>query len=177
MQGSELAVVAAVLLAIGCRLEIRCATATPLLALVHPHSRTAPRSCAPRQPPWPPANFIVAGQTTFSYEVRIERPASTDPEVPAAQDCAVQALPEHTLRNRASGCRDFAHLAITLCFCLNIPARFYTGYFGYTRSIWGRRKWISPPGLKCFWKATGLCSMPARTSCAASGPKSWWALP
>jgi hypothetical protein len=37
MQGRELAVVAAVLLAIGCRLEIRCANATPLLALVQPH--------------------------------------------------------------------------------------------------------------------------------------------
>lgn len=27
-------------------------------------------------------------------------------------------------------CRDFAHLAITLCRCLNIPARYVTGYLG-----------------------------------------------
>jgi transglutaminase-like putative cysteine protease len=27
-------------------------------------------------------------------------------------------------------CRDFAHLAITLCRCLNIPARYCTGYVG-----------------------------------------------
>jgi transglutaminase-like putative cysteine protease len=27
-------------------------------------------------------------------------------------------------------CRDFAHLAITLCRCLNIPARYCTGYLG-----------------------------------------------
>ena len=27
-------------------------------------------------------------------------------------------------------CRDFAHLAITLCRCLNIPARYATGYLG-----------------------------------------------
>jgi transglutaminase-like putative cysteine protease len=29
-------------------------------------------------------------------------------------------------------CRDFAHLAISLCRCLNIPARYCTGYLGYT---------------------------------------------
>lgn len=27
-------------------------------------------------------------------------------------------------------CRDFAHLALTLCRCLNIPARYATGYLG-----------------------------------------------
>lgn len=27
-------------------------------------------------------------------------------------------------------CRDFAHLAITLCRCMNIPARYVTGYLG-----------------------------------------------
>jgi hypothetical protein len=27
-------------------------------------------------------------------------------------------------------CRDFAHLAITFCRCLNIPARYSTGYLG-----------------------------------------------
>lgn len=27
-------------------------------------------------------------------------------------------------------CRDYAHLAITLCRCLNIPARYCTGYLG-----------------------------------------------
>jgi len=27
-------------------------------------------------------------------------------------------------------CRDFAHLAVTLCRCLNIPARYCTGYLG-----------------------------------------------
>jgi transglutaminase-like putative cysteine protease len=30
-------------------------------------------------------------------------------------------------------CRDFAHLAITLCRCLNIPARYVTGYLGDIR--------------------------------------------
>jgi transglutaminase-like putative cysteine protease len=31
---------------------------------------------------------------------------------------------------RSGVCRDFAHLAITLCRCLNIPARYCTGYLG-----------------------------------------------
>jgi transglutaminase-like putative cysteine protease len=31
---------------------------------------------------------------------------------------------------RAGVCRDFTHLAVTLCRCLNIPARYCTGYLG-----------------------------------------------
>ena len=31
---------------------------------------------------------------------------------------------------KAGVCRDFAHLAITLCRCMNIPARYCTGYLG-----------------------------------------------
>jgi transglutaminase-like putative cysteine protease len=27
-------------------------------------------------------------------------------------------------------CRDFAHLAIALCRCMNVPARYCTGYLG-----------------------------------------------
>ncbi len=27
-------------------------------------------------------------------------------------------------------CRDYAHLALTLCRCMNIPARYVTGYMG-----------------------------------------------
>jgi transglutaminase-like putative cysteine protease len=38
---------------------------------------------------------------------------------------AAQAMEE-----RSGVCRDFAHLAITLCRCLNIPARFCNGYLG-----------------------------------------------
>lgn len=32
--------------------------------------------------------------------------------------------------DRRGVCRDYAHLAITLCRCLNIPARYCTGYLG-----------------------------------------------
>jgi transglutaminase-like putative cysteine protease len=33
-------------------------------------------------------------------------------------------------QERCGVCRDFAHLAVTLCRCLNIPARYCTGYLG-----------------------------------------------
>ncbi len=33
-------------------------------------------------------------------------------------------------KERRGVCRDYAHLAITLCRCLNIPARYCTGYLG-----------------------------------------------
>ncbi len=57
----------------------------------------------------------VHAQIRFDYQaVRAEKTASD------------------TLRDGAGVCRDFAHLAITLCRCLNIPARYCTGYLGYT---------------------------------------------
>ena len=33
-------------------------------------------------------------------------------------------------RERVGVCRDFTHLAITLCRCMNLPARYVTGYLG-----------------------------------------------
>jgi transglutaminase-like putative cysteine protease len=33
-------------------------------------------------------------------------------------------------RERVGVCRDFTHLAITLCRCMSIPARYCTGYLG-----------------------------------------------
>ena len=34
------------------------------------------------------------------------------------------------LTDRRGVCRDFAHLAVTFCRCMNIPARYCTGYLG-----------------------------------------------
>ena len=34
------------------------------------------------------------------------------------------------MRNAGAFCRDFAHLAVTLSRCMNIPARYCTGYLG-----------------------------------------------
>jgi len=35
-----------------------------------------------------------------------------------------------TFKERTGVCRDYTHLAITFCRCLNIPARYCTGYLG-----------------------------------------------
>ena len=40
------------------------------------------------------------------------------------------APPTAASTDRTGVCRDFAHLAITLCRCMNIPARYCTGYLG-----------------------------------------------
>ncbi len=71
-----------------------------------------------RRPGWTLVQDIcdwVHARIRFDYQaVRAEKTAS------------------HTLADGAGVCRDFAHLAITLCRCLNIPARYCTGYLGYT---------------------------------------------
>jgi len=45
-----------------------------------------------------------------------------------------QARPNRTAlevyRERVGVCRDYMHLAITFCRCLNVPARYCTGYLG-----------------------------------------------
>jgi transglutaminase-like putative cysteine protease len=50
-------------------------------------------------------------------------------------DYSASQLHQSASQSVAAGagvCRDYAHLAITLCRCLNIPARYCTGYLGYT---------------------------------------------
>jgi transglutaminase-like putative cysteine protease len=68
------------------------------------------------EPGWPRVEAIVAyanRRIEFGYEHA--RPTKT----------AFEAHEE-----RQGVCRDYAHLAITLCRCLNIPARYATGYLG-----------------------------------------------
>jgi transglutaminase-like putative cysteine protease len=67
-------------------------------------------------PGWPRVQAVcdfVHGHLTFGYQ--FARSTRT----------AFEAFTE-----RLGVCRDFAHLAITLCRCLNIPARYCTGYLG-----------------------------------------------
>lgn len=52
----------------------------------------------------------------IAYEVGSSQPATTARDV---------------LANRAGVCRDFAHLGVTLCRALNIPARFVFGYLEF----------------------------------------------
>jgi transglutaminase-like putative cysteine protease len=56
---------------------------------------------------------FVHGHLTFSY-----------PNARATRT-ALEAY-----NDRSGVCRDFAHLAITLCRCMNIPARYVNGYLG-----------------------------------------------
>jgi transglutaminase-like putative cysteine protease len=65
---------------------------------------------------WPRVQAIcdfVHNHIRFGYEYA--RPTKT----------AFEAFNE-----RQGVCRDYAHLAVTLCRCLNIPARYCTGYLG-----------------------------------------------
>jgi len=67
-------------------------------------------------PGWPRVQAIcdfVHGHLTFGYEhARVTK-------------TALEAFNE-----RRGVCRDYTHLAITFCRCMNIPARYCTGYLG-----------------------------------------------
>ncbi len=56
---------------------------------------------------------FVHGHVTFGY-------AHADPTRTAL----------NVYQGRKGVCRDFAHLAVALCRCMNIPARYVTGYLG-----------------------------------------------
>ncbi len=67
-------------------------------------------------PGWPRVQAIVEwvhNYVTFGYQ--FARPTKTALDV---------------LRERQGVCRDFQHLAISFCRCMNIPARYATGYLG-----------------------------------------------
>jgi transglutaminase-like putative cysteine protease len=68
------------------------------------------------QPGWPRVQAIcdyVHNHITFGYQYA---------------DATRTAADGHA--GRFGVCRDFAHLAVTLCRCMNIPARYCTGYLG-----------------------------------------------
>jgi transglutaminase-like putative cysteine protease len=68
------------------------------------------------QPGWPRVQAIcdwVQANVTFGYN--FANPTKTALDL---------------LDDRRGVCRDFQHLAITFCRCLNIPARYATGYLG-----------------------------------------------
>ena len=57
--------------------------------------------------------------------------------------------------------RDFAHLAVALCRCMNIPARYCTGYLGDIGVHAIRHRWTSALGSKLFSTDAGTRSMRA----------------
>ena len=62
--------------------------------------------------------------------------------------------------DRTGVCRDFAHLAITLCRCMNIPARYCTGYLGDIGFLRILLRWTSVRGSRSIWVGTGTPSRP-----------------
>jgi transglutaminase-like putative cysteine protease len=69
-------------------------------------------------------------------------------------------------------CRDFAHLAITLCRCMNIPARYCTGYLGTLVCRPTHLRWISARGLRSTSAIAGTLWMLAITN-RGSAVSSW----
>jgi transglutaminase-like putative cysteine protease len=69
-------------------------------------------------------------------------------------------------------CRDFAHLAIALCRCMNIPARYCTGYLGDIGVPVDPNPMISAPGLRPSWTDVGTQWMRGITI-PALGALSW----
>ena len=68
-----------------------------------------------------------------------------------------------TFQERRGVCRDFAHLAIALCRCMNIPARYCTGYLGDIGIPPPYGRWTSPPGSRRISEDAGIRSIRATT--------------
>ena len=60
-------------------------------------------------------------------------------------------------------CRDFAHVAISFCRALSIPARYVFGYLPKWMSRQTLHRWTSPPGRRSTSTANGGPSTPATT--------------
>jgi transglutaminase-like putative cysteine protease len=74
----------------------------------------------------------------------------------------------HAMDEHVGVCRDFTHLAVTLCRCLNIPARYCNGYLGESACRQTPRRWILTPGSKLMSAVAGTPLTPATTR-AGSG--------
>jgi hypothetical protein len=68
-----------------------------------------------------------------------------------------------TYREQTGVCRDFAHLAVALCRCMNIPARYCTGYLGDIGVPVSAARWISAPGSRPISGAGGTPSTRSTT--------------
>jgi transglutaminase-like putative cysteine protease len=59
-------------------------------------------------------------------------------------------------QERVGVCRDFTHLAVALCRCMNIPARYCTGYLGDIGVPPDPAPMDFSAWLRCFLKGAGL---------------------
>ena len=131
----------------GYEISYSCAQPTPMIAMlsVHPSRKTA--LITPdlmRTEPTVPAKEYVdgfgnichvihapAGYITLSSDFLIHDGGS--PDVRNNIQWKICRLIRWFIcahSEQRGVCRDFAHLAITLCRCMNIPARYCTGYLG-----------------------------------------------
>ena len=65
---------------------------------------------------------------------------------------------------RKGVCRDYAHLAVAFCRCMNFPARYCTGYLGDIACRPRKTRWISRPGSMSTLAVAGIPLMPVTTS-------------
>lgn len=70
---------------------------------------------------------------------------------------------------RIGVCRDFAHLAVTLCRCMNIPRATAPAISATSACPPIRRRWTSAPGSRFIWTAAGSPSTPATTIRGSAG--------
>ena len=80
-------------------------------------SRISPGRCSARRRR---AGRACRRSATTSMSHRLRLPERARPRAP----------PSNVQPSADGVCRDFAHLAVTLCRCMNIPARYCTGYLG-----------------------------------------------
>jgi transglutaminase-like putative cysteine protease len=70
---------------------------------------------------------------------------------------------------RRGVCRDYADLAVAFCRCLNIPARYCTGYLGDIECRHPMARWISLHGSRHISEGVGTPSTPAITCPGSDG--------
>ena len=70
--------------------------------------------------------------------------------------------------DRTGVCQDYAHLAVAFCRCMNIPARYCTGFWAISECPSRMSRWISRPGLKHISAARGTPLMHDTTSRASA---------
>ena len=86
--------------------------------------------------------------------------------------CTRTAL--ETFRERQGVCRDMAHLAISFCRAMNIPARYITGYLGDIGVQAVDSPWTSPAAWKSIWAAAALFrSTQQRATNRAPDDRTW----
>ena len=99
-------------------------------------------------------------------DLRLRAPATSSS---ATSTRAARAPPGRPTTKACGVCRDYAHLAIALCRCMNIPARYCTGYLGDIRH---RRRptarWTSPAGSRPTSATAGTPSTRATTRRASA---------